>query len=251
MDRHDLYELCVQSPPDAVRLLREAHGGEPRVLGEDFCGTAAVARAWVSSVPGGRAVGVDHDPEVLARAAALAPPGLTLIRGDVRTATDPADPAHRCDVLFVGNFSIGELHDRPALVAYLCRCRERLTPGGVAVIDTYGGETAFRTGTLGRLRIGPRGEIVRSIWEQREADPLTARVVNALHFRIEEDGEITQELFDAFVYRWRLWSAPELRDAMTEAGFAGTEAIGGLAGASHEAPPPGPGVCVVGRTPPA
>jgi hypothetical protein len=44
----------------------------------------------------------------------------------------------------------------------------------------------------------------------------------------ERDGEIVE---DAFVYRWRLWSAPELRDAMAEAGFEETGARAELFGA--------------------
>ena len=39
-----------------------------------------------------------------------------------------------------------------------------------------------------------------------------------MHFRVERDGCIIQEETDAFVYRWRLWSVPELRDAMREGG---------------------------------
>ena len=48
-------------------------------------------------------------------------------------------------------------------------------------------------------------------------------VTDVLHFRIESGGTITDELLDAFTYEWRLWSVPELRDAMLEAGFASTE----------------------------
>jgi hypothetical protein len=40
-----------------------------------------------------------------------------------------------------------------------------------------------------------------------------------MHFALPGGGELR----DAFVYDWRLWSIPELRDAMAEAGFASTE----------------------------
>jgi hypothetical protein len=42
---------------------------------------------------------------------------------------------------------------------------------------------------------------------------------------------IEQEMFDAFVYEWRLWSVPELRDAMDEAGFSKTQVYAKLADA--------------------
>ena len=216
LDRHDLYELCVQSPRHLVGLLTAIHGGKPAILAEDFSGTAALSREWVKQIPRGRAIATDLDEVVLQRART---PRITTVAADVLRA--PLTP--RADVIFVGNFSIGEIHDRPRLVRYLKRCRARLKPKGVFVCDTYGGQSAFRTGAVHRLHPGPRGLTIRYTWEQRRADPLTALVENALHFRVDKDGWIIQEETDAFVYHWRLWSIPELRDAMTEAGFAHVE----------------------------
>jgi len=225
LDRYALYELCVQNPAALTALLRAIHGGQPRVLGEDFSGTAALSRAWVQTVPGGSAVAVDHDPEPIARAQGI--PGIRAIVGDVRTASEPGTDA--VDLIWVGNFSIGELKTREELIVYLRHARLRLNEGGVFVCDTYGGESAFLTGDVHRHhalpsdvadRLGvPRGSRIRYTWHQRHADPLTGLVENALHFRIEHAGVVEHELGDAFVYRWRLWSVPELRDAMLEAGF--------------------------------
>lgn len=219
MDRFDLYELTVQSPRWLIPLLQAIHGRSPRTLGEDFSGSAAVSRAWVASVEDGRAIAVDHDAEALSRARDC--PGLLPILGDVRTSTSAA--LHPADVIFAGNFSIGEIHARHELVAYLRHSRARLNAGGVFVCDTYGGASAFRTGAVERSHPTLDGARIRYTWEQRSADPLTAEVVNALHFRVERGGEIVQEITDAFVYRWRLWSVPEIRDALVEAGFARTE----------------------------
>lgn len=106
---------------------------------------------------------------------------------------------------------------------------------GLFVCDTYGGESAFATGVVHRdhwiagdglpAALEPhRGKRVRYTWEQRDADPTTGMVTDVLHFMIiDADGTIDDELDEAFVYRWRLWSVPELRDAMLEAGFASTE----------------------------
>jgi hypothetical protein len=44
-------------------------------------------------------------------------------------------------------------------------------------------------------------------------------VIDAIHFRVDEGGEIIYQQHDAFVYHWRLWSIPELRDCLAEAGF--------------------------------
>ncbi len=259
MDRHDLYEHCVQSPENLVPFLRAIHGGKgdaaPRTLCEDFCGTAALSRAWCRMVDGGRAIATDLAEEVLARARRDAPDGLVLCRGDT-TRIDA-----RGDIIFVGNFSIGEIHARPALVAYLSRCRERLEPAGVFVCDIYGGESALREGFVHRPHPLGNGRIVRYTWEQREVDPLTHMVINAMHFRIERAGVIEDELLDAFVYHWRLWSVPELRDAMREAGFTSVEVYEKLPdavddeGNAHVLPaaevedPEGFIVCVCGRVP--
>lgn len=227
-----LYESCVQNPELAVKLLRGIHGASPRILAEDFCGTAALSRAWVRAIENSRAIAADIDPTPLKRAKAeiakyraksrgksLAPAAqaVRIFRADVLTSAPLAKA--RADVLFVGNFSIGEIHDRATLVRYLARSRKRLFKGGVFVCDIYAGESAFREGTTQREHILADGTRVKYTWEQRTADHLTARVVNALHFRVFKGSELIQDMRDAFVYHWRLWSIPELRDAMLEAGF--------------------------------
>jgi hypothetical protein len=244
--RHDFYELCVQSPADLVPFLRAIIGnnsGEQAsdlVLGEDFAGTAALSFAWVNDRPDARAIAVDIDADTLAYRGTH--DRIDRITGDVRTATDPQH--HACDAIFVGNFSIGEIHHRPGLVEYFRRSRERLTARehpGVFVCDTYGGESTYLLGEVHRDHPMPadwsdrfdlpRGCRVRYTWEQREANPLTARVVNVCHFRVELAGTILHEWPDAFVYTWRLWSVPELRDALTEAGFRETHVYAKLADA--------------------
>jgi len=238
LDRYDLYERCVQSPRLLVPLLRAIHAGgaesgadRARVLGEDFCGTAQLSHTWVEMVEGGSAVAVEIDPEPLAQATPDA--RVRLVRSDV-LRLDPAD-ASGMDIIFTGNFSIGELHERATLVRYLRLARARLARGGVFVCDTYGGEHAYTVGHVDRDHDGPGGVRIVYRWEQCEADPLTARVTNALHFRVFEGDEVVHDIHDAFVYDWRLWSVPELRDAMTEAGFAQTRVYAQLPDAVDDA----------------
>lgn len=225
MDRHDLYELCVQSPPHAVALLRAIHGHEPRVLGEDFCGTAAVSREWARE-KGCSAVAADIDAALSPARRRVAAPAVEFVEVDLlERGVD-----QRADVIFVGNFSIGEIHERAALVRYLRRSLARLNPGGVFVCDTYGGESAFRVGSFVRTHAAAEGSIVHYTWEHRSADPATGMVENAIHFRVVHAGEVVLDLPDAFVYRWRLWSIPELRDAMGDAGFTRTSVHRSLEG---------------------
>jgi len=248
LTRHDLYELCVQSPKHLVPFLSAVHGRSPGVLAEDFAGTAALSHLWVESDPDARAIATDLDSDALGYHGAH--DRITKHHANVLHATDHAD------VLFVGNFSIGYWHTRAELVAYLKHARQRLSspvtdggggprsgsegvPPGLFICDTYGGESAFLLGDVHRDHWIPpnkdgqddpdhplaphAGKRVRYTWEQRSADPLTGMVTDVLHFRVESGGTIEAELDDAFVYEWRLWSVPELRDAMAEAGFARTE----------------------------
>jgi hypothetical protein len=228
-DKHTLYSLAAQNPArDAALLLailrdrtphRSARGRRLRgpTLGEDFSGTAALSRAWCDLARSHAAIAVDHDPDVLARARPH--PRVRLVHADVLAVKA------RVDLIAVQNFSICELKTRPALLAYLRHARARLTRAGLLVCDIYAGADAFATGTIRDVVDAPglpRGTSLAYSWEQRTADPLTGRVVNAMHFALRARGTRVAHLPDAFVYDWRLWSVPELRDAMAEAGFAST-----------------------------
>ena len=212
----------MQDPEALAQRLRALHGGAPRVLGEDFCGTLALARAWVATDPRARAIGVDLDRKAMDYFGAV--DRIETVHGDVVEATDPR--AHAVDVLQCGNFSIGELRTRSELLRYLRHALARLLPGGLFVCDLYGGESAFLTGSVTRDHQGLDDTTIRYTWEQREADSLTSRVVCAMHFEVLSKGRVVQTVPDAFVYRWRLWGLAELRDAMMEAGFNSADVYG-------------------------
>lgn len=227
----DLYELCAQHPPRDAALLDAMYWmgfeNQPPVpaehphLAEDFSGSAALSRAWTTRFPDRSATAIDLDPEALefalARAARAGVAEAICFRCvNVMQADDQAD------LIFVGNFSICELHMRQQLVAYFQRARARLSPGGMIACDLYGGADAY-TPTEMEQDHEIDGRPVLYTWEQREADVTTGMVENAMHFRVGDPDKPELVLTDAFEYRWRLWSIPELRDAMTEAGFARTE----------------------------
>ncbi len=230
LDRHDCYELCVQSPRHVVALLRGAHGGEPLMLREDFAGTASVCLRWLGEARGrgerAGAMAVDLDSEALARArrdaTEQALSGLEVMQADCLAADD----ARGADVIFVGNFSIGYIATRDALVRYLRACKHRLDAGnagfggGIFACDLYGGPSAYRLGVLERKHPARGREMIHYVWRHEEADPRTARVRNSISFRVVLDGDVIAEIPRAFVYEWRLWSLVELTEAMQEAGFS-------------------------------
>jgi len=236
LDRHACYELCVQSPRHVVALLRGVHGGEPISLREDFCGTATVSVRWLAEAKSrgedARAIGVDLDSEALERARSVAASegvkGLELLCGDCVGDASPAAVVGS-DVIFVGNFSIGYIYQREMLVAYLRACKRRLDAGnagfggGIFACDIYGGANAYKLGAMERRHPSRGREMIHYVWRHEAADPRTAMVRNSISFRVLVDGDVVAEMPRAFVYEWRLWSLPELADAMREAGFESVE----------------------------
>jgi cyclopropane fatty-acyl-phospholipid synthase-like methyltransferase len=198
-------------------MFERCYGSRPRVLREDFCGTAALARAWVEAHRDHRAVGVDLDPEPLAwgrehHLAHLKPEQadrLALLRGDVRRVR-----AAKADVLVAFNFSYCVFRTRPELGDYFRRARSNLGRRGIFVLDAYGGSEAQERREERRSLRG-----FTYVWDQDRFDPITHHTTCHIHFEFP-DGSRMQR---AFTYQWRLWTLPELRELLAEAGFASTE----------------------------
>jgi hypothetical protein len=210
-DPFTLYELAVTSPRQLAPFLYALHGKRPKVLGEDFSGTAAVSRGWIRYRKGLRAIAVDQDADVLAKTEPMA--GLKLVASDVLKVRDKAD------LIAATNFPVCYWHTRKALIKYLRHVRSRLNPRGIFVADLYGGPHALKTGKRTKQVRLPDGGSFMYVWDQKSVDPLTGRVFNAIHFRVPGEKPIR----NAFTYDWRLWSIPEMCDAMREAGFKSTE----------------------------
>jgi SAM-dependent methyltransferase len=226
-DRHDLYEASVQGVDYDLDFLERAyrrhHGRSFHVLREDFCGTAALAAHWVLRSPAHRAWGVDRDRSVLAWARDHRLPRmreaarrLTLVHGDVRHARVP--PA---DLVCALNFSYWVFHERRDLVAYFRGARRGLRRGGLLVLNAFGGSEAMGTLTE-RRRIGASrsvtGDPVPAFtyeWEHARFNPLDHRLLCHIHFHLR-GGTVMRR---AFTYDWRMWTVPEIRDALEDAGF--------------------------------
>lgn len=223
LDRFALYELCVTNAGPLAWFLEAVHGKKPRVLGEDFSGTGALARAWAARSGQHSAVCVDRDAEPLARLAGVE--RVEAVRGEVLRCR------RKVDVLACTNFPLGYWHTRKELLRYLKHARSRLNARGIFAADLYGGGDAFTPGRYVTRQRGPNGERVEYTWQQHTADPLTGLVTNHIHFRVWDVGARKPRVLDhAFTYHWRVWSIPELRDALIEAGFRRVEVYASLGG---------------------
>jgi hypothetical protein len=216
-DSHELYEASVQSVRHEVEFLdaafRELVGRKPRTLREDFCGTAAAACEWVRSHRSREAVAVDIDPQVLewgrthhvASLKAKQRERVRLVEGDVRTAQTGAT-----DIAVAFNFSWWTFKTREALLVYLRAVHASLADDGLFVLDIYGGSDAYEEQEE-ETDFG----LFTYVWDQHGFDPVSARYICHIHFRFPDGSELPR----AFSYDWRLWTLPELRELLAEAGF--------------------------------
>jgi SAM-dependent methyltransferase len=220
-DRYALYEQAVQDPDADIaliqRIYRQRYGRPARRLREDFCGTAVLACRWVARHPENEAFGIDIDPAPLdwcrehhvARLRPAQASRLHLVEGDVLGARHP-----RVDITVAFNFSYFVFRTRDALRSYFATARRTLGHEGLFVVDCYGGADSFRT-MQERRRVN--GFVY--VWDQHAVDPISHSVTNYIHFEFRDGSRIRR----AFRYEWRLWTVPELRELLAEAGFASSE----------------------------
>jgi len=228
-DRHRLYELAVQDPGaelDLVERTLRRSGRHPRRLREDFSGTALLAATWVARGPRREAVAVDRDRSVHDWARRHRLPGLPgaerlrLATADVRRA-----PRGPFDAIVALNFSWQAFRERAALRSYFAAALRSLAPGGVLVLDLFGGWLAQQTRTE-RRRL-PGG--VTYVWEHESYDPISGRIRCAIHFELK-DGRTLRR---AFTYDWRLWTLPEVTQMLAEVGFDPVEVLWDVAPEGH------------------
>ncbi len=253
---YHLYELAVTNPLAMAGFVAAVHAKKPQTIREDFCGTAALARGWLClanelNLPGsnqvGRnaaAIGVDVDRAVLKQIPKV--DGFRAIANDVMKCREKAD------IIAATNFPVCYFHERPALIRYLKHARSCLNRQGVFACDLFGGKDAFTPGTT-RIKIptlpkrgSERTLTIRTLdqrpsrnwfwyeWHQRECHSLTGRVLCDINFELPPNtvfnaGKKSRRIERAFTYDWRLWSIPEMRDAMYEAGFRNVEVYNSLA----------------------
>ncbi len=213
----ELYEISVQSPEVECEFIDQVWRQRRRRLAhhvrEDFCGTAIASVEWIRWRDTNTAIGVDIDPKVLAWAKSRLPQRLTpeqqkrltLLRSDVLTAR-----TRRVDCVLAMNFSYYLLKTRDELRRYFKRVRQGLVDDGLFLLDAYGGSEAF-VEMEEKRRVGG----FTYVWDQHHYNPITGDAINYIHYRFADGSQIRK----AFTYEWRVWTLPEIRELLSEAGF--------------------------------
>lgn len=217
-DKYKYYLRAVQSPDSDVEFFRDTYktlrGKPAKTLREDFCGTFAISCEWVKLETNHLACGVDLDPEPLEYGRAnhlshLSEEQRGRVRLVERNVLSHELPVS--DIIVAVNFSYFIFKTRNRMREYFENCLRTLSDSGILILDCFGGSACHE----------PNEEEIEHedfsyFWDQDTFNPITNEAMFHIHFKIK--GEPRRD--KVFSYDWRLWSLPELRELLLEAGFS-------------------------------
>lgn len=228
-DKYALYRLSVQDPEhevdEFVRFYKEAYGDVPRILREDFCAAAAVCCEWVRSHKERKAIGIDLDPEPLAYGRAHY---LSTLTNEQRARVsllqqNVMDTREKADVIAAQNYSFFIFKTRELVRKYFAAVHRSLNDEGIFVLDMLGGGAMHDEGIEESRQVArpsredkEKNPPFRYVWQEERFNPITHDVLFHIHFRFPDGSSIEK----AFTYDWRLWTLPEVRELLDEAGFS-------------------------------
>jgi hypothetical protein len=222
-DRHLLYQQAVQDVESEIDFIEqtwsELRKRPAAVLREDFCGTANTACEWVSRNDSHHAIGIDLDESVLEWGSSNNLSALDddqkqriqLLHDDV-LQTNPG----LSDIILAMNFSYYLFLERGDLREYFANALDGLVSDGILFLDAYGGHEAPMVLNEPRECVDENGNEFTYIWEQAAFNPIDSCMTCNIHFEFPDKSRIE----NAFSYHWRLWTLPEIREMLYEAGFS-------------------------------
>ena len=222
-DRHLLYQQSVQDVESEIDFVEETWAELRQrpaiVLREDFCGTANTSCEWVRRDDEHQAIAVDLDEEVLewgrdnnlVQLDEEQQQRIELILEDVLQARPGL-----ADIILAMNFSYFLFLKRNDLREYFENALDGLVSDGILFLDAYGGYEAPMVLTEPRDCTDQNDEAFTYIWDQAAFNPIDSCMTCHIHFEFP-DGSRQDK---AFSYHWRLWTLPEIREILLEAGFS-------------------------------
>ncbi len=223
-DRHELYQLSVQNVESEIDFIdatfKALRGRHAVRLREDFCGTGNTSCEWVRRRPTNLAFGLDIDQPTLDwglehNLSKLTPAQRKRVHLMNRNVLTPGD-AVGMDCVLAMNFSYWLFKTRDQMRAYFKAVRDSLADDGVFFLDHYGGSETM-TEMVEKRDIEPgKGRNFVYEWDQASYNPITGEMTCRIHFRFPDRTRMK----NAFEYHWRLWTLPEIRELLAEAGFS-------------------------------
>lgn len=216
-DRHKYYELAVQAVDAEIDMVSETfesiRGRKPILIREDFCGTANSSCEWVSRSKSNRAISLDLEQEVLdwgvknnlSKLNAEQQQRIELLNCDVREFT-----GEQADIVLAMNFSYQIFASRESLKHYFSKVRESLVDDGVLFMDAFGGHDSYK-----EVKEKTKFDGFKYYWHQAKYDPITGYMLCYIHFKFADGSWLKR----AFSYEWRMYTLPEIKEILIDAGF--------------------------------
>lgn len=220
IDKYAYYKESVQNPEGDVEFYLETYQAlkkkKPKTLREDFCGTFAISCEWVKLGKDFEAYGVDLDPEplkygkihYLSELSSDQQKRLNVYNKNVLAPDLPLT-----DICVAVNFSYYIFKTRKKLLEYFTNANAHLNKNGLFIVDCFGG---------GQCQAAIEEETVHKnfsyYWDQVNFNPITNEAEFYIHFKPKGQKKIEK----VFYYDWRMWTIPELREVLEEAGFKKT-----------------------------
>lgn len=216
-DKYYYYHNSVQSTENDVQFFaktyKELKGKAARSYREDFCGTHSLSCEWVKLNDRNTAIGVDLDPEPIAYGKKTYFTELDSEqqkRVEILEANVLDEGISQTDIVSASNFSYFIFKDRQLLKSYFENAYKNCKDDGIFIIDCFGGPKCQEENEE-----ETEHDDFSYFWDQESFDPVTNNALFHIHFQPDGYDKIEK----CFTYDWRMWSIPELRDLMLDAGF--------------------------------
>ena len=216
-NRYNLYEESVQNVDFETeffaKIFKKYTKKQCTKIREDFCASAKISQAWVKRNKSNIAYAVDLNKKILNFAKNRSKQECTVneferikfIKGNSQTKSTP-----KVDLVAACNFSYWVFKTRSELIKYFKNIYKCLNNTGVFMLDAFGGYEAHQ-----ELEESTKHKNFTYVWDQHSFNPITNDLTCYIHFEFPDGSSMRK----AFVYEWRLWSLPEIKECLQEAGF--------------------------------
>ena len=194
-------------------------GNKATIFREDFCSTFLNSLTWVKSNPKNVAYAIDLDPVPLQYGKEVhiktlredQKKRLHVVNDNVMTVKTP-----KVQIISISNFSICFLKKRKDMLAYFKACLSALQPKGLFIFDLLGGEELPEDEEDATNFKLPDGQKATYYWEHASYNVLSNEAEFYIHYKIKGQKKMNR----VFSYDWRMWSLPELKDLLLDAGYS-------------------------------